>query len=72
MNSVALVSSILSKIKQTHSKMVSPDDTWMSAKAVGNAGGNGSKAVVDRPKCLELGGLSSFDPKGDSTTLCVP
>ena len=38
--------------------------------AVGNAGGNGGKAVVDRLKSLELGGLSSFDPKG-GPTMCM-
>ena len=39
--------------------------------AAGNAGGNGGNAVVNRLKSLELGGLSSFDPKGDPTTLCA-
>ena len=39
--------------------------------AAGNAGGNGGNAVVDRLKSLELVGLSSFDPKGDPTTLCA-
>ena len=39
--------------------------------AAGNAGGNGGNAIVDRLKSLELGGLSSFDPKGDPTMLCA-
>ena len=33
--------------------------------AAGNAGGHGSNTVGDRFKSLELGGLSSFDPKED-------
>ena len=49
--------------------MAPPDDDNVGGGqggAAGNAGG-----VVDRLKSLELGGLSSFDPKGDPTTLCA-
>ena len=54
--------------------MVPPDDNNVGGGqggAAGNAGGNGSNAVVNGPKSLELGGLSSFDPKGDPTMLCA-
>ena len=49
--------------------MAPPDDDNVGGGqggAAGNAGG-----VVDRLKSLEMGGLSSFDPKGDPTTLCA-
>ena len=54
--------------------MAPPDDDNVGGGqggAAGNAGGNGSNAVVDRLKSLELGEQSSFDPKGDPTTLCA-
>ena len=54
--------------------MAPPDDDNVGGGqrgAAGNAGGNGGNAVVDRLKSLELGGLSSFDPKEDPTTLCA-
>ena len=54
--------------------MAPPDDDNVGGGqggAAGNAGGNGGNAVVDRLKSLEWGGLSSFDPKGDPTTLCA-
>ena len=54
--------------------MALPDDDNVGGGqggAAGNAGGNGGNAVVDRLKSLELGGLSSFNPKGDPTTLCA-
>ena len=54
--------------------MAPPDDDNVGGGqggVLGNAGGNGGNAVVDRLKSLELGGLSSFDPKGDPTMLCV-
>ena len=49
--------------------MAPPDDDNVGGGqggAAGNAGG-----VVDGLKSLELGGLCSFDPKGDPTTLCA-
>ena len=53
--------------------MAPPDDDNVGGQGgvAGNAGGNGGNAVVDRLKSLELGGLSSFDPMGDPTTLCA-
>ena len=54
--------------------MAPPDDDNVGGGqggAAGNAGGNGGNAVVDGLKSLELGGLCSFDPKGDPTTLCA-
>ena len=54
--------------------MAPPDDDNVGGGqggAAGNAGGNGCNVVVDRLKSLELGGLSSFNPKGDPTTLCA-
>ena len=54
--------------------MAPPDDDNVGGGqggAAGNAGGNGGNAVVDRLKSLELGGLSTYDPKGDPTTLCA-
>ena len=73
-NSVALVSSILRKKRHTHIRMAPPDDDNVGGGqggAAGNAGGNGGNAVVDRLKSLELGGLSSFDPKGYPTRVCA-
>ena len=54
--------------------MVLPDDDNEGdgqEGAAGTAGGNGGNMLVDRLKSLELGGQSSFDPKGDPITLCA-
>ena len=54
--------------------MAPPDDNNVGGGqggVAGSAGGNSGNAVVDRLKSLELGGLSSFDPKRDPTTLCA-
>ena len=54
--------------------MAPPDDDNVGGGqggAAGNAGGNDGNVVVDRLKSWELGGLPSFDPKGDPTTLCA-
>ena len=50
--------------------MALPDDDNVGG-GQGGAGGNGGNAVVERLKSLELGELSSFDLKGDPTTLCA-